>query len=88
MSSQHTDVDDVTVVARPDPQPAPEAGFTGTPEDGVDARLELATLIAGSDSGIEWRSGGRSAPRRACAVVQPAGVERAARPRTGLVDLR
>jgi hypothetical protein len=51
MSSQHTDVDDVTVVARPAPQPAPEAWFTGTPEDGVDARLELATLIAGSDSG-------------------------------------
>jgi len=46
-TTQRTDVEGLTVVS----QAAAASWFTGTSEDGVDARLELATLIAASDSG-------------------------------------
>ncbi len=46
-TTQRTDVGGLSVVSAS----TTPAWFTGTSEDGVDARLELATLIAASDSG-------------------------------------
>ena len=40
MTSQHTDTADLSVTA----DPAPQVWSTGTPEAGVDARLEIAWL--------------------------------------------
>lgn len=42
MTSQRTDTADLSVVA----DPAPQVWSTGTPDDGLDARLEIARLDA------------------------------------------
>ncbi len=42
MTSQHTETMDLSVVA----DPAPQAWSAGTPDDGLDARLEIARLDA------------------------------------------
>ena len=42
MTSQHTDTSDLSVVIAP----APHIWSTGTPDDGLDARLEIARLDA------------------------------------------
>lgn len=40
MTSQHTDISDLSVVA----DPAPQVWSTGSPDDGLDPRLEIARL--------------------------------------------
>jgi hypothetical protein len=42
MTSQHTDTSDLSLVA----DPAPQVWSPGTPDDGLDARLEIARLDA------------------------------------------
>ena len=42
MTSQRTDISDLSVAA----DPAPQVWSTGTPDDGLDARLEIARLDA------------------------------------------
>ena len=44
MTSHHTDISDLSVVA----EPAPQVWFTATAEDGLDGRLEIARLDAGT----------------------------------------
>lgn len=40
MTSQHTDISDLSVVT----EPTPEVWFTGSATDGLDARLEISQL--------------------------------------------
>lgn len=80
MTSQHTDISDLSVVANP----APQAWSTGTPDDGLDARLEIARLD--TDARIVIRD--RQYPTGPVLVFSRAGLAALLGGEPELIDLR